>query len=88
LYVRYFSERVSPAVNDVGAKKEGFGMWKEEWVRERQTARERSMAEENESSYNQLERHLEDSKEQHIVHKKTRGDMLVRLATYDSIFNP
>jgi hypothetical protein len=33
MMLKYFSEKVSPAVHDKAAKKEGFGMWKESWIR-------------------------------------------------------
>jgi hypothetical protein len=29
--IKYFSEKVSPAVHDSAAKKEAFGMWKQEY---------------------------------------------------------
>jgi hypothetical protein len=31
-FLRYFSDKVSPAVHDAGAKKEGFGVWKEHFM--------------------------------------------------------
>jgi hypothetical protein len=34
MLVKYFSEKVSPAVHDLAAKKEGFGAWKEQFLHE------------------------------------------------------
>jgi hypothetical protein len=35
MMIKYFSDRISPAVHDSAAKKEGFGVWKEQWMHER-----------------------------------------------------
>jgi hypothetical protein len=32
--LRYFSERVSPAVHDAAAKKEAFGAWNEDFIQQ------------------------------------------------------
>jgi hypothetical protein len=32
LKVKLFSEKISPTVHDLAAKKEGFGFWKEQWL--------------------------------------------------------
>jgi hypothetical protein len=31
MILKYFSEKVSPALHDGAAKKEGFGAWKEQY---------------------------------------------------------
>jgi hypothetical protein len=33
--VKYFAERVAPAVHDVAARKEGFGVWKADFLHRR-----------------------------------------------------
>jgi hypothetical protein len=33
MMVKYFSEKVSPAVHDGAVRKEGFGVWKEQFLR-------------------------------------------------------
>jgi hypothetical protein len=33
--VKYFSEKVSPAVHDAAAKKEAFASWKEQFIHHR-----------------------------------------------------
>jgi hypothetical protein len=60
MMVKYFSEKVAPGVHDAAAKKEGFGVWKEEFIH-RRNARAHELAQ-----------------KEHAVHKKTRGDMMVK----------
>jgi hypothetical protein len=39
--LRYFSDKVSPAVHDKAMKSEGFGVWKEDFMFERFAQQER-----------------------------------------------
>jgi hypothetical protein len=62
--IKYFSERVSPAVHDSAARKEGFGFWKEAFFHFR-------FAEEEEK--------LKEEAKEKKLHIKTRGDMVIKL---------
>jgi hypothetical protein len=62
--IKYFSNRVSPGVHDVAGKKEGFGLWKEEFLHERYVIEERR----------RLEQHAKERK----LHQKTRSDLIVK----------
>jgi hypothetical protein len=61
LISRYFSEKISPAVHDLAAKKAGFGAWKElmiqNWVRDKlnvQFQKNRELESQIESLYKRL----------------------------------
>jgi hypothetical protein len=74
--VKYFSEKVSAAVHDVSAKKEGFGIWKEEAVRvfmaNQEEKRCAAIGEEVRSD-------LENAhKAERTLHNRMRKDMLVK----------
>jgi hypothetical protein len=62
--LRYFSERVSPAVHDRAIKKEGFGIWHEEFIHDRYEKLWGSMA--------------ASHAETHKLHVKTRGDIVLK----------
>jgi hypothetical protein len=64
MIVKYFSERVSPALHDTAAKKEVFGVWNEEFIHARHAKLRQLMAEE----------HVKG----HKVHVKARSGMVIK----------
>jgi hypothetical protein len=82
MLVKYFSDRVSPELHDTAAKKEAFGAWHEVFIhglsenltQEMQDDREK-LTEEMRTNYGELQK---QTRREHAVHKKTRGDMLVK----------
>jgi hypothetical protein len=69
--LKYFSEKVAPGVHDVAGKKEGFGVWKEEWMTSRFELRENDL-----KSFHKEEK-LEEKREKE-VHRGTRSHMLLK----------
>jgi hypothetical protein len=62
--VKYFSEKVAPGVHDVAARKEGFGVWKEDFIHD-------SYAKEEAKRLTQL-------KLERKLHKSTRSSMMIK----------
>jgi hypothetical protein len=84
--IKYFSERISPAVYDLATKKEGFGIWKEQFMQSCFVAGENEMenlrrklelgaALESEKLEAKLK---EDANLERKLHLKTRSDILVK----------
>jgi hypothetical protein len=71
MMLKYFSEKVSPGVHDVAAKKEAFAAWNGECIHHHYAG----MREEIESNRSD---HAKQIQLEHAVHKKTRGDMLIK----------
>jgi hypothetical protein len=87
MIVKLFSEKISPGVHDIAAKKEAFGVWQEDFVHDRYLKHESKLREvmkgNHEDELRKLDEELrrkrqEDAKERE-VHMKTRKDMIVKL---------
>jgi len=79
MIVKLFSEKISPNVHDLGAKKEGFGLWKEQYMhcsfekQEREYHAEARMREAQEN-----ERREEQQRKEKELHTKTRSEMMIK----------
>jgi hypothetical protein len=73
--VKYFSEKVSPNVYGVAVLKEGFGIWKEQYMRTDFLEREEMIRKELDAKHSKWRE--EDAKEKEI-YVKSRGDMVVK----------
>jgi hypothetical protein len=77
--LRYFSEKVVPGVHDVAAKKEGFGVWKNEFSSLQQREAERRLRQKTkEREHAQELRRQQQMKQERAIHTKTRSDMLMK----------
>jgi hypothetical protein len=72
MIIKLFSEKISPAVHDVAAAKEGFGVWKEDFLHDSYTRREAQKREEVQGWQDEIAKERE-------VHAKTRSDMMIKL---------
>jgi hypothetical protein len=75
MLVKYFSEKVAPAVHDLGSKKEGFGDWKEQFVTEMMLKREDEFCEDLELG--NAKRWKEYQAEQKLT-RNVRKDMVLK----------
>jgi hypothetical protein len=78
MLVKYFSEKVAPGVHDVAAKRESFGVWKEELIHAGYAKLAASLHEEHAAT-------LKDQLQAHHEHRKTRADMLVKYSTAQNV---
>jgi hypothetical protein len=85
LLIKYFSERVTPGVHDVAAKKEGFGVWNEQFMRARFVARQgetrqRTIEEQLRMQERAREHQLarEEMQREHEQHVEHRRGMLIK----------
>jgi hypothetical protein len=60
--VKYFAEKISPAVHDVAARRQAFGGWKEELVHEWYGRREEFLQNEAQAKLEEAERREEETK--------------------------
>jgi hypothetical protein len=70
MMVKYFSEKVSPGVHDVAMKKEGFGVWKEEFMRVSFEEREKKSAADAEKArarHAEEVRHREEARKERVL---------------------
>jgi hypothetical protein len=66
MVVKYFSERVSPGINDKASKKEGFGFWKDRYFHIFFSGKENILKKEIEE---RLKRRLEEeARERKVIH--------------------
>jgi hypothetical protein len=75
MIMKYFSEKVSPGVHDVAAKKEGFGEWKEQFLHSLYMLREEKIREE--------EAMARGEKVHEVIqgHMQTRSHIVVKYST-------
>jgi hypothetical protein len=81
--MKYFSERVSPGIHDVAAKKEGFGTWKEQFMQDRYAKQEELRIQEMEARESRMR---EEERKERKVHAKTRSDMIIKYFAENSSF--
>jgi hypothetical protein len=79
MIVKYFADKIAPAVHDMGSKKESFGLWKEEFVHVKFSKWVIFM--ENEAKKQDAENDAKNRElaKEHEIHRKTRGDMVMKL---------
>jgi hypothetical protein len=75
MLIKYFSERVAPGVHDAFAKKQRFGVWKEQFMHHRFANHEEFLRGEIEAK---AARAREEATEERKVHTKTRSDLIVK----------
>jgi hypothetical protein len=79
MVVKLFSEKISPGVHDLAAKKEGFGAWKEQFMHASFEVQQDKLKRENKAREEAEARRLEEERQERALHNKTRGDMVVKL---------
>jgi hypothetical protein len=78
MMVKYFAEKVNPGIHDIAAKKEGLGVWKEGFLHERFAQEQQFLQVEMEGQVEQERMRREQLRKEHVVHAKTRSDMMVK----------
>jgi hypothetical protein len=86
MVAKYFSEKVSPGVHDVGMKKEGFGVWKEEFLHKKYAEKELKLKKTLEEQEEMRLRVIREEEEARISglqgelerEKQTRAAMLLK----------
>jgi hypothetical protein len=75
MMVKYFAEKISPAVHDKAMANEGFGIWKEEFMHYRFQMKEGEL---KKTGLTVAQRNEVEMKKERNLHAKTRGDMVVK----------
>ena len=83
MVIKLFSEKISPEIHDRAAKKEGLGVWKEDYIHDRFAKQEARTAQNHSKflrdSHDEAElRRREEFALERKIHTKTRGDMVVK----------
>jgi hypothetical protein len=81
MIIKFFSETVSPAVHDVAAKREGFGDWKEDYMRSRFIQREEFLKEDAVVRQEEEARLREETAKEHKIHTRARSLMMIKYST-------
>jgi len=76
--IKYFAEKVSPAVHDVASKKEAFGYWKEEFIHQNFEDQEKGHQQALREKHEAEARRLQEQALERKIHKKTRSDMMIK----------
>jgi len=79
MMIKYFSERVSPALHDSAAKKEGFGAWKEDFMHNSFAREEDALRNDAKARHEEQVRRLEEAALERKIHSKTRGDLVIKM---------
>jgi hypothetical protein len=78
MVVKYFSDTISPAVHDNAAKKEGFSLWKEQFMHWRFMKQEEKIRAEMEMRREEEARNRREAEKEAELHTKAKGDMVVK----------